>query len=572
MNNMTSPTASVVDVTNSYQRKHQPKTQQQQQRCRNILRLSTLPFLLLPLLFFHHYEYQYSPSSYNSIGIGVNGFTINSQSKSTFRYQQQSSVVSSSYSASLLIDKNVDLKPSSLLTLSSKIDDDDDDNDSNDDNDNDDNDNDNDNDEDSNFMNNADPETLRNILEASWNTASSPVSSSSSSSSSITINAVPISMDVAASDAASCVLNASSSSSTESSSKGWSGLGGSSIHIIELSFPPYDPTFATTSTTTNANTLSSSSSSSMYDELSLVEFGTQFADNLYEMSNSKYRTLVLTRDDVTLERMKKILEVRAQSKAQNSNDDDSDSDDDDDPTEDPAEAMRRQLAEVWDVTEGDSDDGEFNNNDITDTSSSSPTTTSYRLASLLGDPSCISNGPDMMEDVVSAVRGNALPKSDQENVICILGPYSTKELVALRLLAGKYGNGKSDVIMTVINPRFPSSVPVPKEVAAASVTYSIKPLVARLKGGRGGGDNSGGEDKDPRIVVLRRYPTDWEVWVDPRDGDDSSYNAKENTKQDKQGTFERIATYPASLGGQNGPPMDWLQDNIGRYMVSKFGR
>jgi len=41
----------------------------------------------------------------------------------------------------------------------------------------------------------------------------------------------------------------------------------------------------------------------MYDELSLVEFGTQFADNLYEMSNSKYRTLVLTRDDVTLERM-----------------------------------------------------------------------------------------------------------------------------------------------------------------------------------------------------------------------------------------------------------------------------
>lgn len=173
----------------------------------------------------------------------------------------------------------------------------------------------------------------------------------------------------------------------------------------------------------------------------------------------------------------------------------------------------------------------------------------YRLASFFGNQQ-ISTGSVMMNDVIKAVRENALPTEDEETII-ILSAASLEEMIAVRSLAAKY-KGKKRIVMVNCN-----LTPLPKELAMAETVYSILPLIAQQKVSER--DISGIQKLDddqpapPKIVVLRRYPRDWEVFVDVGKG------------------FELAESTPAGSAGvdQKGPSMEWIGGVIKRFLQSR---
>jgi len=178
---------------------------------------------------------------------------------------------------------------------------------------------------------------------------------------------------------------------------------------------------------------------------------------------------------------------------------------------DASDSFRQKLILNWDEgsMESTNQNGSDNESDAPEIASSSRSTSSssqppnkkmYRLASLFGNTR-INIGPDMATSIVQALRNNALAHDDEDNII-ILNSIGKDEMIAVRALVTKYGNVKKIIF---VNCKFQ---PLPRELLAAETCYSVLPLMAKKEAKANDGSI------DPKVVVLRRYPKDWEIFVD----------------------------------------------------------
>jgi len=167
----------------------------------------------------------------------------------------------------------------------------------------------------------------------------------------------------------------------------------------------------------------------------------------------------------------------------------------------------------------------------------------YRLASLFGD-SKISEGDKMTQDVVKAVKANGLPKQDEETMI-ILSANSEAEMLAIRALVSKYTDKKSIIF---VNCRLD---PLPLELESCTTVYHLTPFIATTVADPSNifNQNSQEEARSIRAVSIRRYPGDWEVYVDA-DGNG----------------FELAQKMSASKFSNKGPPAEWIVGAIKSFL------
>jgi hypothetical protein len=200
--------------------------------------------------------------------------------------------------------------------------------------------------------------------------------------------------------------------------------------------------------------------------------------------------------------------------------------------------FRKKLASTW-TNDSVNQDEVREEERIQETREIENTEKFFRLTSMLGEAS-ISSGSDMMDDVAKAVTANALPRDDEDTII-ILSAVSKEEMLAVRAIASNY-KGKKKIIL--VNAKL--SV-VPRELVQAQTVYSILPLIAAQ---RSGGGSAPTGTPSPQVVVLRRYPRDWEVFVDIGKG------------------FDLADTMTPETAGKQGPPMEWVASVVKRYLLS----
>lgn len=379
--------------------------------------------------------------------------------------------------------------------------------------------------------NDDDLNAMRSMLEASWD--------------SDTMGQVPSDSSIAANEAFSSILSAKEK--------------GVSVFFIDLLLPSYDV----------------SQGSNLYDEVLAVEYCIALADCLKEKST------ILVRDDNTVSTVRRILDRREEERQAalaviNISDEDetdregeenedesngfSDEENEDmsdattglsDPESD-MDSFRQQLMSSW---ENDDEKIEPRISERTKippkseepiSQSRSPKTIlsekRYRIASLFGNAR-ISEGPDMIDNVVKALRANALPKDDEE-ILIVLSAITIEEMVAVRSLVAKYESSKQIILVNCkLNP-------IPKELYGAETVYSILPLIARPVDADSQVAPKDGKSQ-PKVVVLRRYPGEWQVFVDVGKG------------------FKLAKSAPSSgMLNRRGPPIQWVQQVVQNYMKS----
>lgn len=383
---------------------------------------------------------------------------------------------------------------------------------------------------------------MRRLLEASWNVE--------------TMGPVPTNADSAAETAVVSILNAEDRSST-------------SLFFVDLLLPQYDI----------------KQGSNLYDEVLAVEFCIAVANRL------KGKTAIVVRDDKTIQTVSRILDARERGRLESSADqryeydDDEDEDDDeddkkegsmdsgdseisyyddfaglgleDDADEEPSsmdvDAFREQLIAGWDSSKDAEKPKREKNIRRTPEKSRSGVLPPrrYRLTSMLGSET-FSSGPDMAGQVMRAVAANGKPSEDEETLI-ILSATSAEEMVGVRGLVSKY-DGKKKIILVNCNLQ-----PVPRELMMAKTVYSIQPFIARPKVSEGNifGANPAPvaeeEATPPKVVVMRRFPRDWEVFVDLGSG------------------FELARTVPSAQVDKKGPSMQFIASCVKEFLQSRQG-
>ena len=149
----------------------------------------------------------------------------------------------------------------------------------------------------------------------------------------------------------------------------------------------------------------------------------------------------------------------------------------------------------------------------------------------------------MPQDVVRAVRDNALASEDEQNII-ILSPAGQDEMVAVRALVEKY---KSEKKIILVNCQFEQ---MPRELQSAETVYSILPLVVKEKG-TGRDLKVRQDERSPsKVVVLRRYPEDWSIFIDVGNG------------------FELAETVKVTVTTQRGIPVERITESLEKYLKS----
>jgi len=167
----------------------------------------------------------------------------------------------------------------------------------------------------------------------------------------------------------------------------------------------------------------------------------------------------------------------------------------------------------------------------------------YRVTSMFGDAT-FTSGPDMFDNVIQAVSANAQPKEDEDTLI-ILSAASMEETIGVRALAAKYKQSKTIVL---VNCHFE---PVPVEIIKAETVYSLLPLAAKQKQQASGSDSYA---PVPKVVVLRRYPRDFEVFMDFGKGSG----------------FELTESVSTEQVGKRGPSLQWIADRLKQQMDARF--
>jgi len=161
----------------------------------------------------------------------------------------------------------------------------------------------------------------------------------------------------------------------------------------------------------------------------------------------------------------------------------------------------------------------------------------------------VSSGADMVDDVIRAVTANALPNDDEETII-ILSAIGREEMIGVRGLVGKYEGKKKIVLVNC------SLNPPPRELMMAQTVYSIQPYVARPKVSEanlfGSQAPQPQQFSPPKVVVMRRFPRDWEVFVDVGNG------------------FELANTVPPEQVDKKGPSMQYIAGCVKKHLQSKL--
>ena len=375
-------------------------------------------------------------------------------------------------------------------------------------------------------------DSMRRLLEASWDVE--------------TMGQVPSDATAGANEAFSSISSASDR-----------GVG---VFFVDLLLPSYDVT----------------QGSNLYDEVLSAEYCIALSECL------KGKTEILVRDKKMLKTINRMLEIRERDVEKMDvqdelNDDEEEDDDDDDGDEEEDEinedeedvassseneslsdvdAFRKELMSNWGGEDNQKEDNSRPESsqkpDLPEkvTKPTKPkkekaainTQKRYRLASLFGR-AIISQGIDMMDQVVQALRVNALPTDEEENII-ILSAVTREEMIAVRSLVAKY-EGEKKIIL--VNCKLD---PIPPELRRAVTVYSLLPLIARVVGTESG-QSSEGEPPRPKIVVLRRYPKEWEVYVDVGGG------------------FQLAASAPPGKLNQRSPPMEWVAERVQKYLETK---
>ena len=336
----------------------------------------------------------------------------------------------------------------------------------------------------------------------------------------------------------------------------------------------------------------------IYDDIQSVEFCCQLAEKLRRSSNGSIgKALILVRDGSAVRSAARILDVkerRRKDEATASNDDsvvgaDDVSVDEDDEEDSPhvesggddidafrrgddIDAFRKQLSLTWgDKDENDSTGSTEPEIDPSEAAASAnrarrgreelkpsvnfnPEATedgrAYRLASWFADET-ISTGADMFTDAIEAVDAHGTMLTS-EDVLILLSPVSREDTVAVRRLISRYGNTKTIVLVnSALNPE-------PKECLLSVPAYSITPLIAKPMQSESNfmsKKESSEEESPTKIIVMRRYPDDWQCYIDI----------------DGSG-FELVDSAPANTVGKTGPDNDWIAGCVKRHMAFKFGQ
>ena len=326
----------------------------------------------------------------------------------------------------------------------------------------------------------------------------------------------------------------------------------------------------------------------IYDDIQSVEFCCQLAENLRRNSNGSIgKALILVRDGSAVRSAARILDVKERKRQDEEsmlNEDtidradgvpvDEDGEEDSTDVEsggDDIDAFRKQLSLTWGDDDGKESSSEEPEIDPSEAAAAAnrarrgreqlkpsvnfnPEATkdgrSYRLASWFADET-ISTGADMFTDAIEAVdtHGTMLTSED---VLILLSPVSREDTVAVRRLISRYGNTKTIVLVnSALNPE-------PKEAFLSIPAYSITPLIAKPMQSESNfmSQKENAQEESPtKIIVLRRFPDDWQCYIDI----------------DGSG-FELVDSAPANTVGKLGPANDWIAACVKRHMAFKFGQ
>ena len=369
-------------------------------------------------------------------------------------------------------------------------------------------------------------DTLRSILESSWNQP--------------TMGIVPTTPTNAAIAATECISNAMTSSSTN-------------IMMIDLRLPSYDI----------------AEGQRAYDTMAVYNFGVELANRMKQIGLVR-KSLLLVRNGRECEEIKRVLNRR---KKINENDDD------DEynllrkwTKEEEADEFRKKLMSSW-----ESSSSEDNALVSSTTSSSSAAASSegskviidginsasHRLWSMVGNElnndidksSSSSSVVDTFNDIIAAVDINARLQTNEDAII-ILSPYDTTDIVALRRILSRYGLTTRSTPIIIVNSRLDMDTN-PTELDNALLVYGMLPLVAKAVRKVSSNSRAEVEDDDTttstpglRAVIMKRYPKDWTVYVDMNG--DGFVEAKND--EDKSG-----------IGGgttQTFPSPEWIAQRV----------
>jgi hypothetical protein len=367
---------------------------------------------------------------------------------------------------------------------------------------------------------------MRRLLEASWNAE--------------TMGCIPTNAESAAEAAAAAIDNAKNRALSASQN----------LFYVDLLLPQYDIR----------------QGSNLYDEVLAVEFCVALSKRL------KGRSAIVVRDDKTIQTVTRVLNARERDRQRATNlpDESNDDEEDDEPDEDPdiyddfgrvfgddsadVESFRDQLISGWRQEIRERRDSQSD----APSQSPPPFVAGYRLASMLGS-AAISSGADMTDHVIKAVSANAQPL-DEEDTVIILSAASREEMIGVRGLVSKFGGKKTIILVNCcLNPP-------PRELMKAQTVYSIQPFLARPKVSEGNifGSNRPpselnqqqsrqSQQKFPKIVLMRRFPRDWEIFVDIGSG------------------FELARTVLASEVDKRGPSMEFIAGCVKQFMQARLG-
>jgi Domain of unknown function (DUF1995) len=386
-------------------------------------------------------------------------------------------------------------------------------------------------------------EAMRRLLEGSWNTE--------------TMGKLPATPEDAANEAGGSLLTARER--------------GHNLMLINLLLPSYDITMG----------------SNLYNEVDAVNFCLLLSQFL------EGKASIVVRDSKTVKTVSRVLEAREAAAAAaeqsvyqrkkeviNSDDGEEDEDDEDDEELGDAQSKEQDMEDQEDsvINMDDAKKAELNDfrqqlmagwgGDIEEPESTAdadvketlpqsmqpdepvatnvdlytpvPDDKSYRLTSMFGDDT-FKKGPDMFEAVIKAVSVNAQPREDEDTLI-ILSAASQEETIGVRALVAKYQQSKT---ILLVNCQFD---PVPKELLTAETIYYLLPLIAKAKEGESSLTESKGSLAKPKVVVLRRYPREFEVYMDFGKG------------------MELTETASVREVGRTGPSLAWVAERVKKQM------
>lgn len=310
---------------------------------------------------------------------------------------------------------------------------------------------------------------MRSMLQSSWDTKSMGI--------------VPVDPSSASEAAAQSIADAMSQSKN--------------VLMIDLRLPSYDITEGTR----------------LYDMMAVYDFCSYLSDQLRERKLIR-KSLVLVRNDKERAEIDRVRSQRGDftSDVTTNIDDDRGEDEEwvlsDGEGSEEVDEFRKRLMTSWDDTRSDDDitTTDDDENEAVDREPSQKKipidNSSHRLWSMLGS-NVPSNGPDMFDQVITAVDENALLRSDEDALI-LVSPYDTSDVIAIRRIMARYGQTRTIII---VNSRMEN---LPRELDPAILAYGVMPLIARLKQN----ENEENEEAGLKAVVMKRFPADWSVYVD----------------------------------------------------------